>query len=224
MSKTRFFVFANTLYGIFVGLTKSYKVVLSCGIYILHISESHIIRRWGMADFYEKLKLARVCELEIGVQLEHIERLHRIVERAAGGSAEYAGSVAEKLAALERELNEQIDKTVDAKRGALVYLSSLGGEERAVMESYFFLGKDWARIAVDLSMSERRVFLLRKSAMNKLEKLYGEPTEGGGQHKTVRSGHAELHSESIGKPTGGKFSTAASSKRAHMNDLNMRVP
>ena len=215
MSKTRFFVYANTLYGIFVGLTKSYKVVLSCGIYILHISESHIIRRWGMADFYEKLKLARVCELEIGVQLEHIERLHRIVERAAGGSA---------LAALERELNEQIDKTVDAKRGALVYLSSLGGEERAVMESYFFLGKDWARIAVDLSMSERRVFLLRKSAMNKLEKLYGEPTEGGGQHKTVRSGHAELHSESIGKPTGGKFSTAASSKRAHMNDLNMRVP
>lgn len=130
-----------------------------------------------MADFYKELKLARACELEIGVQLEHIERLHRIAERAAGGSAEYARSVADKLAALERELNEQIDRTVDAKRGALVYLSSLNGEERAVMESYFFLGKDWAKIAVDLSMSERRVFLLRKSAMNRLEKFYGAPAE-----------------------------------------------
>lgn len=128
-----------------------------------------------MADFYEELKLARVCELEIGVQLEHIERLRRIAERAGSGSAEYAVSVAEKLAALERELNGHIDKTVDAKRAALVYLSALNGEERAVMESYYFLGKDWARIAIDLAMSERRVFLLRKSAMNKLSELYGAP-------------------------------------------------
>ncbi len=145
-----------------------------------------------MAVFYEKLKRARACELEIGVQLEHIERLHRIAERATGRSAEYAGSVAEKLAALERELNEQIDRTVDAKRGALVYLSSLSGEERAVMESYFFLGKDWAKIAIDLSMSERRVFLLRKSAMNRLEKLYGASAERAALHsaspKSSKSG------------------------------------
>ena len=129
-----------------------------------------------MADFYEQLKLARACELEIGVQLEHIERLRRIAERAGRGSAEYAASVAEKLAALEKELNGHIDKTVDAKREALVYLSALSGEERAVMESYFFLGKDWAKIALDLAMSERRVFLLRKSAMNKLTELYGSRT------------------------------------------------
>lgn len=130
-----------------------------------------------LTDFYQKLKLARACELEIGVQLEHIERLHRIAERASGGSSEYARSVAEKLAALETELNGQIDKTVDAKRGALVYLSALSGEERAVMESYFILGKDWARIAVDLAMSERRVFLLRKSAMDRLAGLYGAAAE-----------------------------------------------
>lgn len=166
-----------------------------------------------MAVFYEKLKLARACELEIGVQLEHIERLHRIAERAAGGSAEYAGRVAEKLAALERELNEQIDRTVDAKRTALVYLSALDGEERAVMESYFFLGKDWAKIAVDLSMSERRVFLLRKSAINRLEKLYGSKERKTGAHRA----------DMIGSPK-GQFSPSASAERVHTGNFERSAP
>lgn len=132
-----------------------------------------------MSDYYEQLKRARAYELETSVQLEHIERLHRIAARAADGSrlhgsSEYAARIVEKLSGLERELNEQIDKTVDAKREALVYLSALSGEERAVMESYFILAKDWLRTAHDLYMSERRVYLLRKSAMDKLEKLYGK--------------------------------------------------
>jgi DNA-directed RNA polymerase specialized sigma subunit len=88
-------------------------------------------------------------------------------------SAENSKRLVEKLAELERQINEQIDETVDSKREALVVLSCLEGEERTVMYDYYILAKDWLKIAEELFMSDRRVFNLRKSAFEKLEKRYG---------------------------------------------------
>ncbi len=114
------------------------------------------------------LKRARQYELEVAAQLEHIERLHRI-GRIARQSSEYALEIAEKLRRLERELNEQIDKAVDCKLKALNYISLLEGEENAVIYHYYILGEDWQKIADKLYTSERRVFMLRKSALARLE-------------------------------------------------------
>ena len=54
--------------------------------------------------FIDKLKYARQSELQVQAELEHIERLHRIM-RLPNRSAVYAAELAEKLAALERRLN-----------------------------------------------------------------------------------------------------------------------
>ncbi len=125
-----------------------------------------------MPNVMGALQRARKSELEIQTQLEHIEILHRIARRARESSA-YAAETVEKLAALERELNRAIDEMVDAKREALRYISFLCGEERSVIEGYYILGKNWQQLSLDLYMSERRVFLLRKSALSKLLDRFG---------------------------------------------------
>lgn len=126
-----------------------------------------------MADVIAALERARNLELEINTQIEHIEQLHRISKRAVESSA-YARETVEKLYRLERELNSNIDRMCDAKKDALVYISYLKGEERSVIEGYYILGKSWQRLANDLYMSERRIFLLRKSGLDKLVSRYGD--------------------------------------------------
>ena len=121
-----------------------------------------------MNDIMAKLERARECEKEISSQLEHIERLHRIAARERHSSA-YSEEIMMKLEALEVELNAQIDRTVDAKEEALALINKyLTGEERAVIERYYILAETWDTVAVKTYMSDRRVFLLRKSALEKL--------------------------------------------------------
>ena len=135
-------------------------------------------------------KRCRSYEHEITAQLEHIERLHRIGAIAKKSSA-YSLEIIEKLNRLEAELNEQIDKSIDAKREALIYLSLLDGEERSVIERYYILGEDWYRIADKLYMSERRVYLLRKSALKHIEqKLKKEVFSNGNRPEDKRAAGA----------------------------------
>ena len=70
-----------------------------------------------------------------------------------------------------REAQRRADATAQAD--ALRYISFLTGEERSGIEGYYILGKNWQQLSYDLYMSERRVFMLRKSALEKLLKRYG---------------------------------------------------
>lgn len=129
-----------------------------------------------MPDVMAALRRTRTMEQEIGIQIEHIERLHRIAARA-GNSSSFAAETAEKLSHLERQLNKTIDEMCDAKREALEYISYLNGEERAVIEGYYILAKTWQKLSNELYMSERRMFMLRKSGLAKLVERYGEKAE-----------------------------------------------
>lgn len=126
-----------------------------------------------MADVLGALERARTMELEVRSQIEHIEQLHRIIKRASQ-SPEFAKRTLDKLTRLEREANDTIDVMCDAKREAIEYISWLSGEERSVLEGYFILGKSWQKLANDLYMSERRIFLLRKSGLDKLIDRFGD--------------------------------------------------
>lgn len=126
----------------------------------------------NMPDVIGALERARTMEQEIKIQIEHIERLHRIAQRAHK-SAVIAQETVEKLAKLERQLNSTIDIMCDVKADALRYISYLSGEERSVIEGYYILAKSWQQLALDLYMSERRVFMLRKSGLTKLVEHYG---------------------------------------------------
>ena len=129
-----------------------------------------------MINFMDKLKYARQSELEIQAELEHIERLHRIL-KLPGRSAEYAQGLAEKLAALEKRLNKSIDTAVNRKNEALNLLDHLSGDERTVLYQYYILAKDWHKIADEMYMSERCVYNLRKKAIEKLAARYMDASQ-----------------------------------------------
>lgn len=120
-----------------------------------------------MTDIMTVLERARQYELEVGAQFEHIERLHRIMKRPQTNRS-YAEKNAEKLARLEEILNRSIDRAADAKLEALAYIDRLQGEERGVIEYYYILGYTWEKIADKMYMSDRRVFLIRKRALQRL--------------------------------------------------------
>ena len=120
-----------------------------------------------MENYLTLLRAARESELEIQAEVEHIERVHKIL-KIPHRSAEYAANLTEKLTLLERELNDCIDTAYDRKREALACLSVLVGNERTVLYRYYILGEDWRRIADTMFLSERSVFNLRKSALDKL--------------------------------------------------------
>lgn len=124
-------------------------------------------------NFMDKLKYARRSEIAVQTELEHIERLHRIM-RLPTRSEEYTQNLAEKLASLERRLNAAVDLAVDRKNEALNILDKLSGDERTVMYQYFILAKDWQTVARDVYLSERSVFNLRKSAVERLAAYYSE--------------------------------------------------
>lgn len=125
-----------------------------------------------MPDIIGTLERARTSELEISTQIEHIERLRRIAKRAHE-STQYAQNIIDKLARLEEKLNDDIDRMCDAKADALRYISFLNGEERCVIEGYYILAKSWQQLSYDLYMSERRIYMLRKSGLSKLLNRFG---------------------------------------------------
>lgn len=129
-----------------------------------------------MTDFMDKLKLARQSELEIQTNLEHIERLHRIM-KLPKRSLRYSQELADKLAELETRLNGLIDEAVDRKNEALNLLETLAGDERTVLYQYYILAKDWQKISEELYMSERTVYNLRKKAVEKLAARYLKPVQ-----------------------------------------------
>lgn len=144
-----------------------------------------------MSEILKKLERARAFELEAGVQLEHIQRLHRIAARVKSdgrGGTEYAVKIVEKLCDMERQLNRQIDLLADARCDALEIMSLLDGEERAVLYSYYIMAKDWSSTAASLYMSERRVYMLRKSALARLEgSVYGKREKGAGNGNRAKN-------------------------------------
>lgn len=126
-------------------------------------------------NFMDKLKYARQSELAVQAELEHIERIHRIL-KLPGRSPEQAQKLSEKLAKLEKRLNRTIDLAVDRKNEALDLLDLLEGDERGVLYRYYILSKDWLKVADEMYLSERSVFNLRKRALDKLAALSAKPS------------------------------------------------
>ncbi len=122
----------------------------------------------------ELLQPAREQELVSQAHIENIDLLQRIIERFGkyGGTAEGAIKILDRLEAEEKQLNESIDHLIDYRAQAMKYIEKLPGEEHAVIFRYYISGESWEKVAGKTFMSERRVYLLRKSALKKLENLY----------------------------------------------------
>lgn len=140
-----------------------------------------------MSNPIDKLNYARQAELAVQCELEHIERLHKIL-RLPGRPLEYVRGITEKLVALEKRLNHTIDCAVDRKNEALDLLDRLSGDERTVLYRYYILGESWQKVAEKTYLCERSVFTLRKKALDKLEAFGAdEPHNADGTQLTMHN-------------------------------------
>lgn len=121
-----------------------------------------------MSGALKILKSARIAELSVQSLLEQVELLHRVMKSSCG-SYEKAAELAEKAADFEEKLNIALDEAVDRKREALQIISVLPDSEREVLFRHYFLCHSWTKISMDLFMSERQVFNLRKTAIERLD-------------------------------------------------------
>ena len=134
----------------------------------------------------EVLQPVRANELTAQSLMSQIEQADRIIRKYTGmtlgkPAEKIVTDTLEKLGKYEQRLNACIDVLVERREHAEKYLNTLDGEEHAVIYAYYFAGKAWRKIAAETYMSDRRVFLLRKRALDKLEQAYNKEEQGSGQ-------------------------------------------
>ena len=74
---------------------------------------------------------------------------------------------------LENEINEDIDKLVSLKREARRLIERLNNDvEKIVLYKYYFEGKTFEQVSVEMNYSWRRVNQIHSDALKNLERLH----------------------------------------------------
>lgn len=74
---------------------------------------------------------------------------------------------------LENEINEDIDKLVNLKREARRLIERLNNDvEKIVLYKYYFEGKTFEQVSVEMNYSWRRVNQIHSDALKNLERLH----------------------------------------------------
>lgn len=118
----------------------------------------------------------------IDAKLEQMEKLKRLAQkitagpftesRAAGGYTDRVGRTSAKILDLENEINEEIDRLVDAKIGIRELILTLPNETmRVILERHYLLHEGWERIAEKLGYCPRHITRLHRRALEMLEAL-----------------------------------------------------
>lgn len=95
-------------------------------------------------------------------------------EKGGEHSSEVERTV-EKIYKAEAELNEEIDRFVDAKREISEFISHIPNlTSRIVLENYYFLGMTWEEISDKMFLSLRQIHNIKSKAYAFLETVYAE--------------------------------------------------
>ena len=87
----------------------------------------------------------------------------------ASGKSDKVGNIAVKLADLENEINEMIDRYVNLKRDVVTKLEALPHQEYLVLHKYYIQGMTLAAIANDMYYHRVTVSKIKARAMERLK-------------------------------------------------------
>lgn len=121
----------------------------------------------------------------IDMKLEQIAELRSLAEKvtvspfteshAQGTYTDRVGRTAARIADLETEINNEIDKLVEIKLQIRELTASLpDGIQRTIIERHYILNEPWEKISEKIGYSRRHVTRLHDKAIETLEKMYGE--------------------------------------------------
>lgn len=122
---------------------------------------------------------------EINSKLEQIAELRRLgasapspifsESRSVGTHSDRVGRTAAKIADLENEINEEIDRLVDLKSRIREIIAAIPDSmQRTILERHYLLGESWEKIGEKVGYSTRHVTRLHNQAIERLEAVYGE--------------------------------------------------
>lgn len=121
----------------------------------------------------------------INAKLEQVAELRRLgasapsplfsESRSVGTHSDRVGRTAAKIADLENEINEEIDRLVDLKCQIREIIAAVPDSiQRTILERHYLLGESWEVIAEKVGYSTRHITRLHNMAIEKLEGIYGE--------------------------------------------------
>jgi hypothetical protein len=127
----------------------------------------------------EYLSQARWLDMRINSKLLQVESLHSLATKATSTLSDAPHSenrnvhrmeeIIFKIIALENEINENIDKLVDLKRGITECIQSVENMEyQSLLEKRYLCLMTWEQIAAENGCSVRNIHLMHGEALNKV--------------------------------------------------------
>lgn len=125
----------------------------------------------------------------INSKLEQISELRRLGASAAspmfsesrsiGTHSDRVGRTAAKIADLENEINDEIDRLVDLKCQIREVVAAVpDSTQRTILERHYLLGESWEVIAEKVGYSTRHITRLHNQAIERLDRIFPEPMAG----------------------------------------------
>ncbi len=136
-------------------------------------------------DVKEFLSQHKLIDDSINAKLEEIKELRALATRLSpsltgeshskGTISDRVGRTAAKIADLENEVNDEIDRLVELKTEIRAMVSSLGDVLlRNLLERRYILGMGWEKIAEDMGYTPRHITRLHNQAIARLQLLYSD--------------------------------------------------
>ena len=136
-------------------------------------------------DVKEFLSQHKIIDDCINAKLDEIKELRSLAtrlspsisgeSRSVGTVSDRVGRTAAKIADLEREVNDQIDRLIEVKAEINAMINSLGDILlRNLLERRYLLGFSWEKIAEDMGYTPRHITRLHNKAIARLQLLYSD--------------------------------------------------
>lgn len=136
-------------------------------------------------DVKEFLSQHKIIDDCINAKLDEIKELRSLAtrlspsisgeSRSVGTVSDRVGRTAAKIADLEREVNDQIDRLIEVKAEINAMINSLDDILlRNLLERRYLLGFSWEKIAEDMGYTPRHITRLHNKAIERLQLLYSD--------------------------------------------------
>ena len=132
-------------------------------------------------DAKEYLKQAKYLDMQIHAKLRQLEPLKELLLIAGG-----ADGTVTKMAALQEEINREIDALADLKREIMHLIARVSKPEyRVLLELRYLRCWPWEKISGNMHCSKVHIFRIQKRALEEVDQLLKE-----GRQKTAEEAAA----------------------------------
>lgn len=136
----------------------------------------------------EYLRQIRSCDRTITNKLEEVTKLNELMLNVtsawksdvvqSGGSGDKLGDTVAKIIDLQKEINEEIDRSVDLRREVMATIDKVEESDlRDILYRRYLRFESWEEIAVGTAYTYRHVLRLHGIALKKVSEIMKDVTE-----------------------------------------------